>query len=149
MIIVQQQNQGQVAATLKKCVDRNWHHLYRGLQKVYPTYLGKKDAATANDQEMTLAYSKKLHGLVEYTVRLGYAIKGQEACITAGDVREGQQRFDAQLMEDEDDQTEGVIAFCISPPFVVKNADRYEPLVKGRVLCFPATHNEPTTDNIP
>jgi hypothetical protein len=56
-------------------------------------------------------------------------------------------------MDDEDGQASGVVAFCISPPFVVKIANRYEPLVKGRVLCFPTTtitsNNEPTTDNIP
>jgi hypothetical protein len=147
LVVIQQQNKGQVAATLKKCVDRNWHHLYRGLQKAYPTYLANKDGASADEQSVAQAYSKKLRGLVEYTVGLGSAIKGQEVCITAVDVREGKQSFDAQLMEDEDGQTSGVIAFCISPPFVVKIANQYEPLVKGRVLCFPI--NEPTTDNIP
>jgi hypothetical protein len=152
-VVIQQQMEGEVAATWKKCVDCNWYHLYRGLQKAYPTYLAKKDGVSANEQAVAHGYSKKLRGLVEYTVGLGSVIKGQEVCITAVDVREGKQSFDVQLMDDEDGQASGVIAFCISPPFVVKIANRYEPLVKGRVLCFPTTtitsNNEPTTDNIP
>ncbi|KAG1487144.1 hypothetical protein G6F46_012934 [Rhizopus delemar] len=75
---------------------------------------------------------------------LGSAIRGQEVCITAMDVLEGIQQFDPSIMEDEDGQTEGTIALCVSPPFVVKLSDHYEPLVKGRVLCFPTLHKEDT-----
>lgn len=132
---------GDIQQTWKKFVDRNWNHLYRGLQKAYPTYLVKKSDTTVSEQAMAMAneYGKKLRNLVEFTMSLGSAIKGQEACITAVDVREGKQLFDAQLMDDEDGQTNGTIAFCISPPFVVKISNRYEPLLKGRVLCFPST----------
>ncbi|EPB81947.1 hypothetical protein HMPREF1544_11336 [Mucor circinelloides 1006PhL] len=131
---------GDIQQTWKKFVDRNWNHLYRGLQKAYPTYLVKKSDTTVNEQAMAVAneYGKKLRNLVEFTMHLGSAIKGQEVCITAVDVREGKQPFDGQLMDDEDGQTNGTIAFCISPPFVVKIANRYEPLLKGRVLCFPS-----------
>lgn len=140
--------------TWKKCVDRNWHHLYRGLQKAYPAYLlsssamkhtssSSSSSISSSSHHITTAaaaneYGKKLRQLVEDTICLGSAIKGQEECITAVDVREGLQPFDPNLMEDEDGQTSGTIAFCISPPFVVKLANRYEPLVKGRVLCFPS-----------
>lgn len=131
---------GDIQQTWKKFVDRNWNHLYRGLQKAYPTYLVKKSDTTISEQAMAVAneYGKKLRNLVEFTMNLGSAIKGQEVCITAVDVREGKQPFDGQLMDDEDGQTNGTIAFCISPPFVVKVANRYEPLLKGRVLCFPS-----------
>ncbi|KAI8095240.1 hypothetical protein BDF21DRAFT_457543 [Thamnidium elegans] len=146
-----------IEQTWKKCVDRNWHHLYRGLQKAYPAYLLSSSAikhsnsssssnySSSHDKESSAAvaaaneYGKKLRKLVEDTICLGSAIKGQEECITAVDVREGVQQFDSSLMEDEDGQTSGTIAFCISPPFVVKLSNRYEPLVKGRVLCFPST----------
>lgn len=116
----------------KKAVDSNWHYLYRGLQKAYPSYLSSK-----NNSASSLQYGNKLRVLVEDTIALGSAIKGQEVSITASDVREGLQPFDPNLMEDQDGQSEGTIAFCISPPFVIKIANRYEPLVKGRVLCFP------------
>ncbi|KAK4511185.1 uncharacterized protein ATC70_012399 [Mucor velutinosus] len=143
MIVVQNNTDsgaGDIQQTWKKFVDRNWNHLYRGLQKAYPTYLVKKSDTTASEQAMAVAneYGKKLRDLVEFTMNLGSAIKGQEVCITAVDVREGKQPFDGQLMYDEDGQTTGTIAFCISPPFVVKVANRYEPLLKGRVLCFPS-----------
>ncbi|GAN10538.1 eukaryotic translation initiation factor 3 subunit J-like [Mucor ambiguus] len=131
---------GDIQQTWKKFVDRNWNHLYRGLQKAYPAYLVKKSDTTVSEQALSVAneYGKKLRSLVEFTMNLGSAIKGQEVCITAVDVREGKQSFDGQLMDDEDGQTNGTIAFCISPPFVVKVANRYEPLLKGRVLCFPS-----------
>jgi hypothetical protein len=109
-----------------KAVDKSWHHLYRGLQRVYP-FLKKE-----NNE-----YGDRLRQLVKDAIDVGIAIKGQEVPITAVDIREGVQVFDAQLMEEEDSKTSGTIAFCISPPFIVKVTDRYEPLVKGRVLCTP------------
>ncbi|KAI9470833.1 MAG: hypothetical protein EXX96DRAFT_585886 [Benjaminiella poitrasii] len=127
---------GDIRLTWKKSADRNWHHLHRGLQKAYPNYFAEDEGKRVGD------YSQRLRGLVEYTMHLGSAIKGQEVCITAVDVREGVQMFDSQLMDDEDGQTSGLIAFCICPPFVVKISNRYEPLVKGRVLCFPCSNNE-------
>lgn len=150
MLVVQNNTEsgvGDIQQTWKKFVDRNWNHLYRGLQKAYPTYLVKKSDTTVSEQAMTVAneYGKKLRNLVEFTMSLGSAIKGQEVCITAVDVREGKQAFDAQLMDDEDGQTNGTIAFCVSPPFVVKISNRYEPLLKGRVLCFPSTTPPPSS----
>lgn len=163
MLVVQNRTTtgSDIEQTWKKCVDRNWHHLYRGLQKAYPNYLlSSKRASTSNNSSgisldetaaVTAAteYGKKLRTLVEETISLGSAIKGQEVCITAVDVREGIQPFDSHLMDDEDGQTSGTIAFCISPPFIVKvsNRLRYEPLVKGRVLCFPTPIPTITTSN--
>lgn len=109
-----------------KWKDRNWHHLYKGLQKAYPTYL-------ANNK---MLYKLKLKELVEYAMALGAAIKGHELCVTAVDVKEGVQLLNTKLMCDEDGQQRGVVAFCIVPPFVVKVGSKYEPLIKGRVLCF-------------
>ncbi|KAI7902525.1 uncharacterized protein BX663DRAFT_435699 [Cokeromyces recurvatus] len=138
MLVVQnnkEQGHGDIQATWKKSADRNWHHLYRGLQKAYPSFF-------TEEEKKTNTFSKKLRKLVEYTMNLGSAIKGQEICITAVDVREGVQPFDEQLMEDVDGQTSGIITFCICPPFVVKVSNRFEPLVKGRVLCFPNNNEE-------
>ncbi|KAG1494216.1 hypothetical protein G6F46_008512 [Rhizopus delemar] len=121
----------------KKSVERNWHHIYRGLQKSYPKSYLSAPADNVGLLKKQQAYSLSLRQLVEKVVDLGYAIKGQEAYITAMDVKEGVQTFDANVMEDEDGQKSGTIALCISPPFVIKVSDHYEPLVKGRVLCFP------------
>ncbi|EIE90237.1 hypothetical protein RO3G_14948 [Rhizopus delemar RA 99-880] len=127
----------------KKSAERNWHHLYRGLQKSYPNSF----LVSAEEEDQALLrteYSQRLRQLVEKVMDLGSAIRGQEVCITAMDVKEGVQQFDPSIMEDEDGQTEGTIALCVSPPFVVKLSDHYEPLVKGRVLCFPTLHKEDT-----
>lgn len=129
---------GEIEERWKKSAERNWHHLYRGLQKSYPkSFLVSTENETAKEE-----YSQKLRDLVEKVMELGSAIKGQEVCITAMDVKEGVQLFDPAIMEDQDGRTEGTIALCISPPFVVKMSDRYEPLVKGRVLCFPSEHTD-------
>ncbi|OBZ89973.1 hypothetical protein A0J61_01968 [Choanephora cucurbitarum] len=131
MVIVQQQTRegSDVQLSWQKAVDRHWHHLYRGLQKAFPAYLKKS--------EIDGEYSQQLRQLVEDVVRLGSAMKGQELMMTAVDVREGIQPLDSQLMDDVDGQQSGIIAFCISPPFVVNVGHQYKPLVKGRVLCFP------------
>ncbi|CAO3627659.1 unnamed protein product [Mucor hiemalis] len=126
-----------IEQTWKKYVDRNWYHLHRGLQKAYPNYL--KRTSSTDNTTTTTEYGLKLRSLVEETIGLGSIIKEQQVCITALDVKEGIQQFDSNLMEDEDGQTTGTIAFCISPPFIVKISNRYETIVKGRVLCFPTT----------
>lgn len=129
-----------------KYVDRNWSHLHRGLQKAYPSYLKRASSSSSTTtatataiENNTTEYGRKLRLLVEETINLGSIIKEQQVCITASDVKEGVQEFDSSLMEDEDGQTSGTIAFCISPPFIVKISNRYELIMKGRVLCFPPT----------
>lgn len=117
-------------AVWKKSAERNWHHVYKGLQKAYPAFF--LDTKT----QQASSYSKQLRELVEYAMALGSSIKGHEVCITAVDVREGKQPLDLRLMEDVDGQTSGIVAFCVSPPFIVRLSNRYEPLIKGRVLCF-------------
>ncbi|KAI8384002.1 hypothetical protein BD560DRAFT_364098, partial [Blakeslea trispora] len=141
MIIVQQKgNMGSdVQLSWQQAVDRHWSHLYRGLQKAFPSFLAKKPADTPSANE----YSQQLRKLVEDAVMLGSAIKGQEVTITAVDVREGSQPLDSSLMDDIDGQFSGTIAFCISPPFIVNTGDQYKTLVKGKVLCFPS--HDPTT----
>ncbi|RCH83170.1 hypothetical protein CU097_006929, partial [Rhizopus azygosporus] len=147
LLIVNNKTNGEdIEKRWKKSAERHWYHLYRGLQKSYPkSFLAHPDKE--DDQEhiqKQQEYSQKLRDVVEKAMNLGSAIKGQEVCITAMDVKEGVQQFDPLIMEDEDGQTSGIIALCISPPFVVKLTDRYEPLVKGRVLCFP---NQDTVDD--
>ncbi|KAI9280772.1 hypothetical protein BY458DRAFT_584246 [Sporodiniella umbellata] len=126
------QKTGEIEERWNKSAERCWHHLYRGLQKSFPkSFLVSQEDALAKE-----TYCQQLRGLVKKVMDLGSAIKGQEVCITAMGVKEGVQPFDPAIMEDQDGQTVGIIALCISPPFVVKLSDRYEPLVKGRVLCF-------------
>ncbi|RCH77588.1 hypothetical protein CU098_002420 [Rhizopus stolonifer] len=138
MLVVQHKDKdgGDIQEAWQKSIDRNWSHLYRGLQKAFPTYLCKTSQEDEKARKAAQHYSQQLRELVEEAIELGSVIKGQEVAITAVDVREGNQLFDSQLMEDEDGQTSGTIAFCISPPFVVKIMNTYKPLVKGRVLCF-------------
>lgn len=148
-LLVAQNNQKageEVQEIWQKCADKNWTHLYKGLQKAYPTYLAKKttDQKVIDEQTQAnaIAYGKKLRELVDYSMSLGSAIKGQEVSITAVDVREGVQPIDCSLMDDVDGQTCGTVGFCISPPFVMRAAKGYEPLIKGKVLCF--QQNEPS-----
>lgn len=147
MLILQNYKTGgsDIEQIWKKYVDRNWSHLHRGLQKAYPTYLKRASSSTTSTAENTTEYGRKLRSLVEETISLGSIIKEQQVCITASDVKEGVQEFDSSLMEDEDGQTSGTIAFCISPPFIVKISNRYELIMKGRVLCFPPTTTTPST----
>ncbi|KAI8975417.1 hypothetical protein BDF20DRAFT_878559 [Mycotypha africana] len=166
MVVVQQRDTAEdIHRVWKNCVERNWHHLYKGLQKVYPCFLTPPTRASTDSNSTIITaqsnegrrasttmtadeYSRKLYDLVKYTMSLGSAIKGQEVPITAMDVREGEQLFDPNFMEDEDKRIDGVIAFCVSPPFVMKlDNNRYEPLLKGRVLCFPRAST--TSSNIP
>ncbi|KAG1139032.1 hypothetical protein G6F37_004824 [Rhizopus arrhizus] len=143
LIAMNKTSEREVEKGWKKSAERNWHHLYRGLQKSYPNSF----LVSAEEEDQALLrteYSQRLRQLVEKVMVLGSAIRGQEVCITAMDVKEGVQQFDPSIMEDEDGQTEGTIALCVSPPFVVKLSDHYEPLVKGRVLCFPTLHKEDT-----
>jgi hypothetical protein len=138
-LLLTQNKVDEVQAMWEKSAEKNWHHLYKGLQKAYPTFLCKRTSDKKFDQDQlnaAQAYGARLRELVEYSMALGSAIKGQEVNITAVDMREGIEPLNPSLMEDVDGQTTGMIAFCISPPFVKKVAKGYEPLVKGKVLCI-------------
>ncbi|KAF7726479.1 hypothetical protein EC973_008714 [Apophysomyces ossiformis] len=116
---------------LHNAVQNNWKYLYGGLTKAYP-FIYQHDKA---EPDVRKHYGAKVQVLVEQAVALGFAIKGQEVDITASDIREGIQRFDPDIMVDEDGLSSGIIEFCICPPFVVITPP-YRPLEKGRVLCL-------------
>ncbi|KAG0175500.1 hypothetical protein DFQ28_000077 [Apophysomyces sp. BC1034] len=116
---------------LHNAVQSNWKYLYGGLTKAYP-FIYQHDKA---EPDVRKHFGAKVQVLVEQAVALGFAIKGQEVDITASDIREGVQKFDPDMMVDEDGQSSGTIEFCICPPFVVITPP-YRPLEKGRVLCL-------------
>jgi hypothetical protein len=109
-------------------VHASWTFLYGGLSKAYP-FIYHFDKQHDNHQ-----YAQKVQGLVEQAMALGFAMKGQEVDVAAAETLEQVQVFDQALMVDEDGQTDGIVDFCIYPPFVVYGSSAVT-LEKGRVLC--------------
>ncbi|KAI7878167.1 hypothetical protein K492DRAFT_165267 [Lichtheimia hyalospora FSU 10163] len=107
--------------------------LYKNLNEAYP-YMQQYDKV---ENDPTRRYEHKVRELVEFSLQLGFAMKGQEVDIAATLVQEGSQVFNPALMEEEQGLKSGVIEFCICPPFVVYNAMPYTLLEKGRVYCHP------------
>lgn len=107
--------------------------LYKNLNEAYP-YMQQYDKV---ENDPTRRYEHKVRELVEFSLQLGFAMKGQEVDIAATLVQEGTQLFNPALMEEEQGLKSGVIEFCICPPFVVYNAMPYTLLEKGRVYCHP------------
>ncbi|KAI9312504.1 hypothetical protein BX666DRAFT_1865921 [Dichotomocladium elegans] len=114
-------------------LQNNWKYLYSGLVKAYP-FVYQHDKA---EPDVHKHYGARVQMLVEKTISLGLAIKGMEEDITAAAVMEGEQPFEPDTMIDEDGQEDGIVAFCICPPFVVGNIEPVRTLLKGRVLCVP------------
>ncbi|KAI8093898.1 uncharacterized protein BX664DRAFT_279085 [Halteromyces radiatus] len=121
---------------LHEAVQANWKFLYGGLIKAYP-FVYQHDK---HEPDTRKHYGAKVQVLVEHSMALGFAMKGQEVDVAAAETRERVQLFDEALMVDEDGQTSGVVDFCVCPPFVVYGSKVYT-LEKGRVLCSPSTDN--------
>ncbi|CAO3590934.1 unnamed protein product [Absidia cylindrospora] len=130
-VLSSQQRRHDIKRQLRQVVREHWKYLYGGLAKAYPS-IYEHDKIVESDPRRH--FGAHIQGLVEQAVALGFAIKGLEMDITATDIQEGTQALDMCLMDDLDGKTSGVIQFCISPPFRLFN--QYEPLVKGKVLCF-------------
>ncbi|KAI7873005.1 hypothetical protein BDF14DRAFT_1716423, partial [Spinellus fusiger] len=135
LVVVEKKGQNNtIDKALHDTLQSNWKYLYGGLSKAFP-FLYQHDKS---EPDVRKHYGAKIQKLVEQTVSLGCAIKGQEIAITGTDVREGEQAFDGELMVDVDHQTSGVVVFCICPPFVTLS-DPYGCLEMGKVLCRPHT----------
>ncbi|KAI7851466.1 hypothetical protein BDC45DRAFT_571959 [Circinella umbellata] len=104
--------------------------LYANLNEAYP-YMQQYDI---NESDPEKTYEIKVRKLVEYSIALGFAMKGQEVDIVATVVQEGVQLFNPATMEEEEGLNEGTIEFCICPPFIVFDAYQ-NVLEKGRVFC--------------
>ncbi|KAI9491837.1 hypothetical protein BDB00DRAFT_748597, partial [Zychaea mexicana] len=116
---------------LAKPIKQAAHGLYSNLNEAYP-YMQQYDN-TESDPEKR--YETKVRKLVEYSIALGFAMKGQEVDIVATVVQEGVQPFNHVTMVDEEGLTSGIIEFCICPPFVIYDTMPYTVLEKGRVFC--------------
>ncbi|KAI8366783.1 uncharacterized protein BYT42DRAFT_143145 [Radiomyces spectabilis] len=119
-----------VHQSLYQAVQNNWKFLYGGLIKAYPSIYQYDKAET----DVRKQYGAKVQMLVEHSMALGFAMKGQEVDIAAADTRERVQPFNPELMIDQDNRNSGIVQFCICPPFVVYGS-QIRALEKGRVLC--------------
>ncbi|KAI8071037.1 hypothetical protein BC940DRAFT_295093 [Gongronella butleri] len=135
---------------MQKACHKNWRTLYGGLIRAFP-FIFQYDK---HETDTRKHYSSKVRRLVERSINLGFAMKGQEVDVAAAETRERQQMFDPLLMIDEDGQTAGIVDFCICPPFVVYEGNKMYTLEKGRVLCSPQEDADklsttPTTASAP
>ncbi|KAG1173445.1 hypothetical protein G6F70_007067 [Rhizopus microsporus] len=125
-----------IQADIAKFNKRMYNSLYSSLLKAYP-FMDQHDT---REQDSKKRYSTIIHKMVELASYIGYAIRGQEVEIAAAAVGEGSEPLDLKTMNDEDNQTSGIIQFCVCPPFVVYGS-RIEVLEKARVLCSPLPAN--------
>ncbi|KAI9319897.1 hypothetical protein BX666DRAFT_1917227 [Dichotomocladium elegans] len=107
------------------------YNLYRHLCDAYP-YMEQYDKREKNPSKHFYA---RVQGLVDDSINLGFAMKGQEVDIAPRLVQEGKQSFDGAIMEEEQGLKEGIIEFCICPPFVTYTSLPFTLLEKGRVYC--------------
>ncbi|ORE01521.1 hypothetical protein BCV72DRAFT_72236 [Rhizopus microsporus var. microsporus] len=125
-----------IQADITKFNKRMYNSLYSSLLKAYP-FMDQHDS---REQDSKKRYSTVINKMVELASYIGYAIRGQEVEIAAAAVGEGSEPLDLKTMNDEDNQTSGIIQFCVCPPFVVYGS-RIEVLEKARVLCSPLPAN--------
>ncbi|CAO3618639.1 unnamed protein product [Cunninghamella blakesleeana] len=119
-----------------------WRFLYSGLVRAYP-FIYQFDKQEPNFSQH---FGAKVHNLVELSMEIGFAIKGQEMDIAAAETKEKVQSFDPLYMVDEDGQTSGIVEFCICPPFVVYGNNNIV-LERGRVLCSNTTNSKPLNND--
>ncbi|CAO3610881.1 unnamed protein product [Cunninghamella echinulata] len=142
LVIVKKNIRGSdISKEISAANQHKWRFLYSGLVRAYP-FIYQFDKQEPN---LSQHFGAKVHNLVELSMDLGFAIKGQEVDIAAAETKEKVQLFDPLYMIDEDGQTSGTVEFCICPPFVVYGTNHIV-LERGRVLCFPTQQNNNTND---
>ncbi|KAI9254544.1 hypothetical protein BDA99DRAFT_562643 [Phascolomyces articulosus] len=117
---------------LAKEIKSKTQGLYTNLNEAYP-YMKQFDD---NESDPEKTYETKVRKLVEYSIGLGFAMKGQEVDIVPAVVQEGVQPFNPGTMVDEESLKEGIIEFCICPPFIIYDNYQNNVLEKGRVFCL-------------
>lgn len=121
---------------LTKEINTASHDLYSNLKNAYP-YIAQHDK---EESDAGKRYDTLIRKLVQHSMDIVFAMKGQEVDILIPPVQEGMQQFDPQTMIDEDGAISGTIEFCISPPFLVLLDDgTCRVLEKGRMFCVPTS----------
>lgn len=134
MALVILSDKDDIRKSLQKAAQTHAHTLYNNLKNAYP-YMHQYDKSETDPSKR---YETKVRQLVDHSVELGFAMKGQEVDIVATVVEEGSQPYNPALMVEEDGLKSGIIEFCVCPPFVVFDT-ACTILEKGRVLCSPAS----------
>jgi hypothetical protein len=105
--------------------------VYNDLADIYDPVIRESDAVI---QDGNGGYYGKIREIVDKSLKLSVAIRGQDVDITTLPIQEGEQMFDAETMVEIKGKTEGKIKFCICPPFVGGDGE-HGFVEKGKVVC--------------
>ena len=104
--------------------------IYEDLADIYHPFLRENDAAVEEDKR----YYSKICDIVDKSLKLTIAIRGQEVEIKTVSIEEGnKQEFEEETMTEVKGRTGGLVRFCICPAFM--GGDREHGfLEKGKVV---------------
>lgn len=103
--------------------------IYDDLAEIYHPFLRENDAVVDEDKR----YYSKICDIVDKSLKLTIAIRGQEVEIKTVGIEEGKQEFEEETMTEVKGRTGGLVRFCICPTFM--GGDREHGfLEKGKVV---------------
>ncbi|CAO3690017.1 unnamed protein product [Umbelopsis ramanniana] len=105
--------------------------VYNDLAEIYDPVMRETDQAA---QDGNGAYYSKIREIIDKSLKLSIAIRGQDVDISILPIQEGEQSFDEETMVEVKGKTEGKIKFCICPPFFGGDGE-HGFLEKGKVVC--------------
>lgn len=106
--------------------------VYNDLADIYDPVIRESDAAVQEGNGG--GYYSKIRDIIDKSLKLSVAIRGQDVEITTLPIHEGEQLFDEETMMEIKGKTEGKIKFCICPPFVGGDGE-HGFVEKGKVFC--------------
>lgn len=114
--------------------------IYDDLAEIYHPFLRENDAAVDEDKR----YYSKICDIVDKSLKLTIAIRGQEVEIKTVGIEEGKQEFEEETMTEVKGRTSGLVRFCICPSFM--GGDREHGfLEKGKVVVVSTTATSTAT----
>ncbi|KAI9290074.1 hypothetical protein BC943DRAFT_313233 [Umbelopsis sp. AD052] len=105
--------------------------VYNDLAEIYDPVMRETDQTA---QDGNGAYYSKIREIIDKSLKLSIAIRGQDVDISILPIQEGEQSFDDETMVEVKGKTEGKIRFCICPPFFGGDGE-HGFLEKGKVVC--------------
>lgn len=129
VVIAKSNKESEIQLLAQKEKQRIAVAIYDDLAEIYHPFLRENDSTVEGEK----SYLNKICDIVEKTLKLAIAIRGQDVEIATVPIEEGKAIFDEETMTEVKGRTSGIVRFSICPTFIGGDKE-HGFLEKGKVV---------------